>query len=142
MRRPARRSRSSFRRKNQLRGGSTLGASAQSRTVGGRHPHALDKANHADGMREVLSAQFGGILDGNLMETTGRNGSKADTPRMAPARPIRRDRSFDLVTGVDRFRSGEDDPPEQRTRSLVADGRLRPRVEQAASARMRLRVRP
>jgi integrase len=47
------------------------------------YAHLFDKANHADGMRQVMSAQFGGILDGNALETTGRNGSKDDAHRMA-----------------------------------------------------------
>jgi integrase len=40
------------------------------------YAHLFDKANHADGMRQVLSAQFGTLLDGNLVETTACNGAK------------------------------------------------------------------
>ncbi len=47
------------------------------------YAHLFDKANHANSMSDVLSAQFGTLLDGNLRETTPRNGTKHRTPKMA-----------------------------------------------------------
>jgi hypothetical protein len=46
----------------------------------------FDKANHADNMRNLLSAQFGGLLDGNIVETAPRNQPKPpvrETPQLS-----------------------------------------------------------
>jgi integrase len=47
------------------------------------YTHLFDRANHAAGMRQSLSAQFGRLLSGNAVETTSRNGTKHDIPEMA-----------------------------------------------------------
>jgi integrase len=46
------------------------------------YTHLFDKANHADNMRNLLSAQFGGLLDGNVVETAPRNQAKPPVRRM------------------------------------------------------------
>ena len=50
------------------------------------YAHLFDKANHADGMRHVLSTEFGELLNGNLVETTPCNGTKHTLPEMAQLR--------------------------------------------------------
>jgi integrase len=45
-------------------------------TTLGVYAHLFDQANHASGMRQALSAKFGGLLNGNAVETTSRNGSQ------------------------------------------------------------------
>jgi integrase len=55
-----------------------LGHSSPAITLG-IYSHLYDKATHADRMRQALSQGFGSILDGNAMETTGRNESQPET---------------------------------------------------------------
>lgn len=55
-----------------------LGHSTPATTLG-VYAHLFDNANHADGMRQALSARFGGLLSGNAMETISRNGAQLDT---------------------------------------------------------------
>ena len=52
------------------------------------YAHLFDKATHADGMRHVLSSEFGKLLDGNDMETTHRNRTKHGSPEVAQLRAI------------------------------------------------------
>jgi hypothetical protein len=42
----------------------------------GVYAHLFDQANHAAGMRDALSAKFGGLLNGDGLETTSRNGTR------------------------------------------------------------------
>ena len=55
-----------------------LGHSSPATTLG-VYAHLFDKANHADGMRQALSARFGALLPGNAVEKTSRNGSQLET---------------------------------------------------------------
>jgi hypothetical protein len=54
-----------------------------SATTLGVYAHLFDKANHAEGMRQALSARFDGLLAWNAVETTRRNETQHRLGEMA-----------------------------------------------------------